>query len=397
MTDFLVCVLAWQAAPGWGGCTFAVRSEKYNKERPYEVHLKFIHAVLANLFMLLLTACGGGGGATGITGNAGLGGTVTNGVSITAANAPNVAAAVLNTLAAATGATAGAASATPQITGVVVNPSGSRFSLPALLLGQLARLPDLQYSTNSTGIVGAAVGLNQSCAISGSVLLSGVIADPNFMTLTDGDILSASYFLCNEIGVLLDGDVDLVVENPVPLIYDGTPPYTIDLNTVFTALRALDGVDYYYADGDMLVTIDDDSTGTGDIRMTLTGNALDTSYNNHDQLITANPITTTPYFFDLSGNVNTGLYSFDFNGIVESRDIDGTVTFTTVTPFTGDENSGVEATAGELDAVSDLDNTKVKLIAQPDGINVELRVDADANGSFEITGIMRTWAELAAL
>ncbi len=180
------------------------------------------------------------------------------------------------------------------------------------------------------------------------------------------------------------GIVDLVVENPVPLIYDGTPPYTIDLNTVFTALRALDGVDYYYADGDMLVTIDDDSTGTGDIRMTLTGNALDTSYNNHDQLITANPMTTTPYLFDLSGNVNTGLYTIDFDGTVESRDIDGTVTFTPrCTPFTGDENSGnVEATAGELDAVSDLDNTKVKLIAQPDGINVELRVDADGERQF---------------
>ena len=361
--------------------------------------MKIIPAVQANLFtLLLLTACGGGGGGVaGITGNSGLGGTVTNGISITALNAPNVAAAVLNTLAAATGVTAGTASAPPQITGVVVNPSGSRFSLPSLLLNQLARLPNLQYATNSTGIVGAAVGLNQSCAISGSVLLSGTIADPNFMTLTDGDILSASYFVCDEIGVLLDGIVNLVIENPVPLIYDGTPPYTIDLNTVFTALRALDGVDYYYADGDMLVTIDDDSTGTGAIRMTMTGNALDTSYNDHDQLISDNLITTTPYFFDVSGNVNTGLYSFDFNGTVESRDIDGIVTFNTVTPFTGDENSGLEATAGELDAVSDLDNTKVKLIAQPDGINVELQVDADGLPGFEITGIMRTWAELEAL
>ena len=52
--------------------------------------MKIIPAVLANLFtLLLLTACGGGGGGVaGITGNAGLGGTVTTGVSISTANAP---------------------------------------------------------------------------------------------------------------------------------------------------------------------------------------------------------------------------------------------------------------------------------------------------------------------
>ncbi len=99
--------------------------------------MKIIPAVLANLFtLLLLTACGGGGGATGITGNAGLGGTVTNGVSITALNAPNVAAAVLNGWPQPPAAPTGAASAPPLITGVVVNAvSGQRFSLPGAAAG----------------------------------------------------------------------------------------------------------------------------------------------------------------------------------------------------------------------------------------------------------------------
>ncbi|MGB5539863.1 MAG: hypothetical protein WBO37_07235, partial [Gammaproteobacteria bacterium] len=111
--------------------------------------MKIIPAVLANLFtLLLLTACGGGGGATGITGNAGLGGTVTNGVSITALNAPSVAAAVLNGMAAITGSSDGAASAPPLITGVAVNATSGNFGLPGVLLDQLVRVPALQNAPN---------------------------------------------------------------------------------------------------------------------------------------------------------------------------------------------------------------------------------------------------------
>ena len=175
--------------------------------------MKIIPAVLANLFtLLLLTACGGGGGgATGITGNAGLGGTVTNGVNITALNAPNVAAAVLNGMTAVTGSSDGAASAPPLITGVAVNATSGNFGLPGVLLDQLAQVPGLQNASNNTGIVGAAISLNVGCSLGGSASLFANIADPAFMVLTVADSLSVSFFLCNELGVVLDGDLDMTV------------------------------------------------------------------------------------------------------------------------------------------------------------------------------------------
>jgi len=361
--------------------------------------MKAIHTMLAGLLTgVLLTACGGGGSSGGggsITGSAGLGSTVTTGVSIAVVNAPNVGAAALNGLAAVTGSSSGAASAPPLITGVNINNAGGRFSLPTLLLDQLVRVPALQNAPNPTGIIGAGVGQNVSCSNSGSATVSAVIADPNFMTLAVGDTLSVSFFLCDEIGVQLDGDLDLAVtaiQGGGP--YDGSAPFGITLDVVFSALRALDGSDYYYADGDLQLSLSDD--GAGNLDAMMTGTTLDTAYNDHDQRLTA-------YTLDVSGNdnpvaANYGDYSIDLNGTVESRDIDGTVSFTTVTSFTGNEFAGNgDATAGELLIMSDLDVSQERMIARMDGVNVEFQVDVDGDDVFETTGIMRTWAQLEAL
>jgi len=277
--------------------------------------MKTIHAVAANLFIALsLTACGGGGsgGAAGITGNSGLGATVTTGVSSTPLNAPNVA---------ATGSSDGATSAPPLITGVAVNAAGGRYGLPTLLFDQLARVPNLQTTPNNTGIVGAAVSQNVSCTNGGTAAVAATIADPNFMVLSVGDMLSVSFFVCDELGIKLDGDLDVTLSAiQGGGTYDGTTPFDITLDAMFTALRALDGSDYYYANGDMQQALADG--GTGNISSHISGTLLDTSYNDHDQKL-------SNYAIDVSWNVNTGDYAIGLDGTVESRDIDGSVTFTT--------------------------------------------------------------------
>jgi hypothetical protein len=356
--------------------------------------------------LLLLTACGGGGGAAGITGNAGLGTTVTTGVSITPANAPGVAAAVMHGIAAVTGSSDGAASAPPLITGVAVNTSAGNFALAGLALDQLARVPGLQNTPGNNAIVGAAINQNVSCTNGGSATLFASIADPNFKVLNIADALSVSFFLCNESGVLLDGGLDLTVFDIFgggP--FDGTPPFTVTLDTVFNTLRALDGSLYYYANGDMRLVLDDD--GAGNLNTVLSGAMLDTSYNNQHPLASAyHDQKLTGYLFDVSGDENTGDYVIDVDGTVESRDIDGTVSFTTtdtaldpaVAAFAGNEFVGNgDPTSGTLLATSSLDGSQLKLIARPNGVDVELQVDADGNGLFETTGIMTTWTALEAL
>lgn len=371
--------------------------------------MKGIQAIPATLItLLLLTACGGGGGggssSTALTGNAGLGTTATTGVSITSVNAPNVAAAALNGIVAASGGSDGAASAPPLITGVAVNAATGHFSLPGVLLDQFARISTLQ-GAGGGAIVGAAVSLNVGCAISGSASLFANIADPNFAVLAVGDTLDVTFLLCNEIGVVVDGALGVVVDAIQGLggTFDGVPPFDITLDATYTALRALDGSLYYYADGDMLMRLLDD--GAGNIGVVLSGTALDTSYNGqyplasayHDQKLSA-------YLFDLQNNENTGAYSIDVDGTLESRDIDGTITFTTTQPgttaaFTGNDLVGNgDPTAGTLLVQSTFGGlSQLKLIAQSNGVDVELQVDADGDNIFETTGLMTTWAALEAL
>jgi hypothetical protein len=42
---------------------------------------------------------------------------------------------------------------------------------------------------------------------------------------------------------------------------------------------------------------------------------------------------------------------------------------------------------------SDLDDSRARIVAQPDGENVEILVDADGDGTFE-ESIMTTWTVL---
>lgn len=343
---------------------------------------------------LILAACGGGGSPTGIPGNSGLGSTVTTGVSITGLNAPNVAAAVLNGVNAVTGSADGAASVTPLITGVAVNTGAGSFSLSGLVLDQLARVSSLQ-NAPASGIIGAAASLNLPCANGGTATVSATVADPQFQVLQVGDTLDVTFFLCNETGILLDGNLVISVDSIVgSTTFNGTPPYNVTLAAVFNALRARDGSEYYYANGDMTQALADDNAGNLD--SILSGTLLDTSYNDHDQKLNG-------YLFDLHDDTNTGDYTADLDGELESRDIDGTVTFSTTSQvglaaFSGNELVGNgDPTAGKMLVRSLFGGlSQLWLTAENDGINVT--IDVDDNGDDIVdTSFMRTWTELSAL
>ena len=150
---------------------------------------------------------------------------------------------------------------------------------------------------------------------------------------------------------------------------------------MFSALRALDGSDYYYSNGDMQLVLDDDDAGN--ITTVLSGNSLDTSYNNQYPLSTAyHDQRLTDYLFDLFED-NAGNYTIDLDGTVESLDIDGTVTFTTtdtaidptVAAFTGNEFVARQSLRGCAVAVSDLatcNGSQLRLTGM-DGVDVMLR------------------------
>lgn len=342
---------------------------------------------------LTLAACGGGG-TSGITGNTGLGSTVTTGVSITSLNAPNVAAAVLNGVSAVSGSADGAASVTPLVTGVAVNTGAGNFSLSGLVLDQLARVSALQ-NAPASGIVGAAASLNLPCANGGTATVAANIQDPQFQVLMVGDTLDVTFFMCNETGILLDGNITISVDSIVgSTTFDGIPPYNVTLTATFNALQALDGSEYYYADGDMTQALADDNAGNVD--SILSGTLLDTSYNDHDQKVSA-------YTFDLHNDGNTGDYTADLDGTVESRDIDGTVTFSTtsqvgLSAFAGNELLGNgDPTSGKMLVQSLFSGlTQLWLTAQNDGINVTIEVDDNGDDIVDST-LTRTWAELSAL
>ena len=100
--------------------------------------------------------------------------------------------------------------------------------------------------------------------------------------------------------------------------------------------------------------------------------------------------------------MNYGDYAIDLDGTLESRDIDGTVTFTTTqlgtAAFMGNEFVGNgDPTSGTLRIQSNFGGlSQLWLNAQPDGVSVTLDVDIDGDDIIDTT-IPTTWAALEAL
>jgi hypothetical protein len=329
------------------------------------------HITLPALAITALTivSCGGGGGDGG--------GTSSNPISLTASNAKPVSAEILDSSDTVQGTTAGPA----ILTRGAVNPEASDFNFPEFVVQQLAQVQALGTPPNTT-LAGAIISpYTYSCTSSGQFTLSGNDADGSG-DLTAGDSVTLAFASCIESGVSVNGSISMTITQLTGDIINA--PYTLGVDVTLTNLSVSVSGHSATSNGDMSMLIAED--GSQNQTFELSGNSL-TSW------VLGQRETLTNYLYEFALNDVTGAYTFSLQGTFANTTIGGSVTYTTVTPFTGTDPN--DPTAGELHIVGS-GGSQAWLTADPGGSVVYIDVDADGDGTAE-TQITTSWAELDSL
>jgi len=319
-----------------------------------KLHLMILCSTLA------LSSCGGGSSFNGGSPNAGAG------LGLTSANAADAAGVSyelafasasladvgsnIGIVSAAPGA-APTAATKPQISGFLVN-----------VLNQAPFGPDVF-----------------PCAISGSMTISGDIADP--LTLTAGDAFSVAATACDDgIGEIVDGLISLTISDFTGDLPSGR--YLLGMNAILDSFQVTTANDVVSRSGDASIALD--TTASPFVSASVSGTSMATSSNASTDILNN---------YSTQQTVNAGLvpapYTLSSRGTVDSSRLGDVVSFTTPVQFVGDDADFPHT--GELLITGS--NSSVRLIAL-DNVNVRIELDNDGNGSVDVT-VETTWAALA--
>ena len=235
---------------------------------------------------------------------------------------------------------------------------------------------------NLENIAGLLEITDHDCVDGGNVITIGIISNPPAVA----DKITTTYNNCNEYGIIMNGEMTNTITQ-VSDNFDGTVPFTLHVDVEFTNLSSEDIVSGLVSTIDGAMTVLLSETLAGDISSTILGNSLTQQWDGEVE-------TLSDFLFEVVDNWMTGDYSLDLNGTIDSTLVGGSVSYNTTTLFTGNVDVGTgEPTAGVLHVTTSSDNSQALLTALPNGINVEIKVDADGDDVYEST-ILTTWAEL---
>jgi hypothetical protein len=345
--------------------------------------MEFLKASLVSVFaVVVLVACGGGGG--GFSGGDPVTGAA---VAITADNAEAVTGVVVGSVEAVEGLSEGG---TAPLLGVAVQTNGAGFNYADFVLQRMDGFSLVRERVLNSGIAGVVIPAETiPCSdlfgpdASGSVTISGEVQDPNLDTISIGDSLLMSFNNCTDgFGTLLNGSFDFSIASLSgdPLLL--TPPFSVTVAVEVNNFTVVEGGQTFGGDGDMQLTIAENSDATYELGVS--GVSLSSSEN-------GTVVTLSDYAYVITGNNVTFEYQLSIDGTLDSTEIGGSVTFETLETFVGigegNPNTGILRVTGA-------NNSTCQLTAQPDAVNAEILVDADADGTFETT-IMTTWSVLA--
>jgi hypothetical protein len=321
--------------------------------------------ITLTLPLLFLAACGGGssdsGGITNPPPRAGFPITATNGLQV---------AQVTYQAAAASGEIAGLAGNT----GLTGN-SGGGLSKPGM-----AQQP--------AGAIGALLQkvpippTTLPCAISGTVTVSGNLADPS--TVTAGDTLTIEYDNCDDgVGETLDGTLDTLIDAITGDVLSGIYEMTMSMDLI--NFQSTTATEVYMANGDATATIN--TLTPMYVAASVSGNSLLTDTNNSTETLTN---FATAQTVDVS--MSPSPFTLTASGTLDSSQLDGAVTYSTPVMLEGEDAN--YPNAGELLVVGE--GSSARVIAQANGVDVVIEIYSNTTG----TGtpdetIMTTWTELA--
>ena len=314
-----------------------------------------------------VTGCGGGGGGGGSSSS-------TPTLVITANNAQAVASGVIQSVDATfqlSSATGG--QVTPAAAGA--GPA-ARASAVRRVLNRLSRSAIRSLGVQPLAAVGP---ITEPCDVSGTITLSGNLADPS--TLSSGDRITASLDQCQDNDpFLLDGGLELLVRDSQGDFL--TDAYLLTLDLTFTNLNITDGTDNYTADGDCTLTLD--SLDFPLSRSRIAGRLLELRSSQE-----AYSLSNFDHSLDVDATVPPGTYVAEARGALASDILGGRVDYATVTGVQAVGDSDPDA--GEI-LVTGADSTTVSIVIV-DNSSVRLDIDVDGNGSVDATQ-NTTWSAL---
>lgn len=217
------------------------------------------------------------------------------------------------------------------------------------------------------------------CQVSGSITVSGDLADP--FTLTPGDFIKLDADACDDgLGEVIDGLLEMTVDAFTGNFLGGA--YVLTATLVATDFQAATATDVATANGDATVTLD--TTAAPAVAASVSGSSLTTDTN-------TNSATLTNYLTEqtLDAGLVPSPFTLASSGTLDASQLSGIVTYTTPVVFEGFDANYPHT--GEL-LVSGA-NSSARLIAI-DEINVRIEIDSDGDGVIDET-IDTTWAALA--
>jgi hypothetical protein len=320
--------------------------------RPFAVPL----LIAAGLLTAIVAGCGGGGGGSS-DGTSDTGPTL----AITTDNGEDVAAKVTTGVLAMFELTEGAG-------GPILEPTAG--SLRALQ--KIVRTPGAVFQVPVQG--------TESCDVSGSISLSGDLADPT--TLSEGDTISADFDNCDDgDGFVIDGGLALTVAAIDGDVFSDVFLLTLDM--VLNDLTVTSEGESVSGDGDLAYTLD--TLDFPAILTALSGNALRV----------ADPAEAVTFRnFDQTLEVDAGLvptaYAAAADGRMGSSVLGGSVDYGTVRTIraSGDDNPPY---TGEI-LVSGADDSQVRIVVVSEQ-RVRLEIDVEGDGVVD-EFVDTTWAAL---
>jgi len=215
----------------------------------------------------------------------------------------------------------------------------------------------------------------------GGVTTTGSISNPPVV----GQTITVTYNACQEFGVIMDGTMTMTITD-VSGDISGNPPHSLTIRLVYNNLTSEDVNSGLVSTGsaDMSITLSEDLAGNFSIIMQ--GDLTEQS--------AGEVVTFSDFLMELTYNMNSGAHSLNLIGDLDSTLIGGTVSFNTITPFTGNEFIGNgDPTAGVLHVTNSIDSSQARITALPDGLSLKIEVDADGDGNYEYVDLI-PWSEL---